>query len=75
MVSRTMSQVVRDRLGRDYAQFFSAQVLDTVADESYNRPSKHKLIMEMRSIYEASKKMFEKPDLKQIQLELRRNAA
>jgi hypothetical protein len=62
------SQAVRDKLRREYAQLFCAQVQDTVADEHYNRASFDKLEACVRELYNGGwRKMFEKADLREYQ--------
>jgi integrase len=59
---KSISQRVRDKLGREYAQLFCAQVVTTVADDHYNRASFDKLTAAVREIYAESTQMFAKYD-------------
>jgi integrase len=67
---KSMSQRIRDKRGREFSQFFLAQVRDTVADESYNQPSKKKLIRLTRKIHAECAQMFERPDWKKLLAEV-----
>ena len=60
---KTSAQLVRDRLGRDYAQLFCAQVQTSVQDQNYTHPLFDRLEACVRDIYAEWKRMFEPVNL------------
>jgi hypothetical protein len=63
---KTASQLVRDKLGLEYAQLFSAQTTNTVADKHYNSASMEKLTAAAREIYKEYSQIFQRRDLGQM---------